>query len=239
VNLDNFEGTASLGGFKAGCSANLIVANGVLNSPDYTRTCQCPYQNQTSLAFIHMPWMNYWTNSNYKWSGKQIRNLGINLNAPGDRVSDDNVLWIEYPVSSGAPADIPIKMDTAGFFKFRKDPVSIKSGKNPWITASTIGGIRSFEITLNLEKTVPDASYCIKLYFSEPENKKPGERVFNIEIQGKKVLENFDVMREAGQMDKEVVKLFPGIKAGKTLRIDFGPVRGNTILSGIGLKMET
>ena len=86
VNLDVFEGTGSLGGFKAGCSANLIVANGVLNSPDYTRTCQCPYQNQTSLALINMPWMNYWTNSNYTWSGKQIKQLGLNLNAPGDRI---------------------------------------------------------------------------------------------------------------------------------------------------------
>ncbi len=75
VNLDAFEGTGSLGGWKASCSTNLIVADGVLNSPDYTRTCQCPYQNQTSLALINMPWMTYWTNSNYKWSGKRIRQV--------------------------------------------------------------------------------------------------------------------------------------------------------------------
>ena len=110
INLDVFEGTGSLGGFKAGCSANLIVADGVLNSPDYTRTCQCPYQNQTSLAFINMPWMNYWTNSNYKWSGKQIKNLGINLNAPGDRTSSENILWLDFPNVGGAAPGIRCKI---------------------------------------------------------------------------------------------------------------------------------
>ena len=36
INLEAFEGTGSLGGWKSSCSANLIAADGVLNSPDYT-----------------------------------------------------------------------------------------------------------------------------------------------------------------------------------------------------------
>ena len=35
--------------------------------------------------------------------------------------------------------------------------------------------------------------------------------------------------------DKEIVKSFAGIKAGKTLKIEMIPVKGNTILSGIEL----
>jgi hypothetical protein len=38
--------------------------------------------------------------------------------------------------------------------------------------------------------------------------------------------------------DKEIVKSFFGIKAGKVLKIDMVPVRGNTILSGIELIQE-
>ncbi len=239
INLDVFEGTGSLGGFKAGCSANLIVADGVLNSPDYTRTCSCPYQNQTSLAFINMPWMSYWTNSNYKWSGKQIKNLGINLNAPGDRISSDNTLWLDFPNVGGAASGISIKIDSVDYNKIRKDPVTIQSGSTPWISASAIGGIRSMEITLSKEKSVPETTYRVNLYFSELENKKPGERVFGVKLQDSKVLENFDIVSEAGQKDKEVIKSFTGIKAGDILKIELTPVKGNTILSGIELIQES
>jgi outer membrane protein assembly factor BamB len=238
VNLNAFEGTASLGGFKSGCSASLVVADGVLNSPDYTRTCSCPYQNQTSLAFVHMPWMNYWTNSNYSWNGKRIKNLGLNLNAPGDRTSSDDVLWIDFPNVGGADAGIGIKIDTLDFYKIRKEPVSVISEATPWISASAVGGIRSLEITLSMEEVQSESFYRVVLYFSELEDKKPGERIFNVSIQGNKVLENFDIVKEAGKTNTEVVRSVPGIRVGKTLRIDMTPVKGNTFLSGIGIIEE-
>jgi outer membrane protein assembly factor BamB len=238
INLESFDGTGSLGGWKAGCSTNLIVADGVLNSPDYTRTCQCPYQNQTSLALVNMPWMTYWANSNYSWSGKQIKQLGLNLNAPGDRASENKVLWIEYPYTGGASPEIPVKIDTVNYFTIRKDPISISSETTPWISASAIGGIRSIEITLSKEKEIHLTNYNIKLYFSELEDKKEGERVFDISIQGNKVLENFDIMSQAGKQNKEIVKSFTGIQAGKTLIIEMDPKKGNTILSGIELTEE-
>jgi len=239
VNLDVFEGVGSLGGFKPGCSANLIVAGGVLNSPDYTRTCQCPFQNQTSLALIFMPWVNYWTTSDYKWNGKQIKQLGLNLNAPGDRISKDNILWLEFPNVGGLAPEIPIKIDTVNYFKIRKEPISVLSENTPWISSSAIGGIRSIEITLSKEQVVPDVTYKIKLYFSELENKKKDDRIFDISIQGKKVLENFDIFSEAGGENKEIVKTFNGITAGTTLTIGMNPKKGNTIISGIELIQES
>jgi outer membrane protein assembly factor BamB len=238
VNLNAFEGTASLGGFKSGCSASLVVADGVLNSPDYTRTCNCPYQNQTSLAFVHMPWMNYWTNSNYSWNGKRIRNLGLNLNAPGDRTASDDVLWIDFPNVGGTDPGIGVTIDTSGFYRIRKEPVSVDSKETAWIAASAVGGIRSLEITLSKEEVHSESVYRVVLHFSELEEKLPGDRVFNVNIQGNKVLENFDIVKEAGKTNTEVVKSVSGIRAGKTLRIDMTPVKGNTFLSGIGIIEE-
>lgn len=238
VNLDVFEGTGSLGGWKASCSTNLIAADGVLNSPDYTRTCQCPYQNQTSLALVYMPWMSYWTNSNYKWSGKRIKQFGLNMNAPGDRTSDSKTLWIEFPFLQGYDPGIPIKIDTSGFSRIRKEPVSVTSEETPWISASAVGGIRSMEIVLSTEADMAETSYKINLHFSELENKKAGERIFDVKIQGKTVLDNFDIVKEAGRTDKEIVKTFSGIVAGETLKIELVPVNGNTIISGIELIEE-
>jgi len=239
INLDVIEGTGNLGGFKSGCSANLIVANGVLNAPDYTRTCQCSYQNQTSLALINMPWMTYWTNSHYSWSGKRIRKLGMNLNAPGDRTSDRNILWLEYPTDDGESHGIPVKLDTVDYCEIRKDPISITSENTPWISASAIEGIRSMEITLSEELTDEDVSYSLNLYFSEPEMAEKGKRIFDVLIQGRRVLENFDITGETGKGNKELVKSFSGIMAGRTLTIEMIPKHGNTILCGIELLQES
>ncbi|UCF38026.1 MAG: PQQ-binding-like beta-propeller repeat protein [Acidobacteriota bacterium] len=61
LDLQSDSGTGTFGGFRSSCTSNLIAANGVLNAPDYTRTCSCSYQNQTSLALIHMPELDLWT----------------------------------------------------------------------------------------------------------------------------------------------------------------------------------
>ncbi len=99
-DLETMSGTANLGGFKSGCTSNLVVANGVLNAPDYTRTCTCSYQNQTSLALVHMPEIEMWTYSQFGLDGKdgeRIQRVGINFGAPGDRRAPDGTLWLEYP----------------------------------------------------------------------------------------------------------------------------------------------
>ena len=216
----------------------MVAADGVLNSPDYTRTCQCSYQNQTSLALINMPWMSYWTNSDYHWNGSSIRQLGLNFNAPGDRSSDDNVLWFECPSVAGDLPGIPVKMDSAGVYRIRKEPVSIISDRTPWVSASALGGISSVEITLSGDQDVQESTYTVKLYFAELENKAPGERVFDISIQGDKVSGSFDIVREAGRPDKEVVRSFHGIKAGKSIIIGLTPSTGATLICGIEILKE-
>ena len=83
-DLTTHCGTGNFGGFKSGCSSNLIVANGVLNAPDYTRTCTCGYQNQTSLALVPMPEMEMWAHNTFRLEAAaqtRVRRVGVNLGA--------------------------------------------------------------------------------------------------------------------------------------------------------------
>ena len=95
------------------------------------------------------------------------------------------------------------------------------------------------EITLSKESIAEEAYYSVHLYFSEPEKTAKGERIFDIIIQGRKVLENFDIISESGKEDRELIKSFSGILAGKTLKIEMDPKKGNTILSGIEIVQES
>jgi outer membrane protein assembly factor BamB len=100
-DLDNLSGTGNWGGFRSGCTSNLIAADGVLNAPDYTYTCRCSYQIQASLALVHMPGEDNWTFQNFDRGKGPIRRLGINLGAPGDRMADNGTLWLEWPGEGG------------------------------------------------------------------------------------------------------------------------------------------
>ena len=116
--------------------------------------------------------------------------------------------------------------------------MNIKSENSSWVSSSALSGIKSLEITLSQEPTISETTYTVNLYFAELEDKKPGERIFDIAIQDKKVTDKLDIVAEAGKCDSEVVKTFRGIRAEKIMKIDLIPVRGNTIISGIEIIQE-
>ena len=91
------SGTGHFGGFRSGCTSNLVVANGVFCSLDYTHRCVCNYQNQASLAMIHMPQAEMWTFSAYDRGSEPVQRVGINFGAPGDRRGKNGTRWLEYP----------------------------------------------------------------------------------------------------------------------------------------------
>jgi hypothetical protein len=56
--------------------------------------------------------------------------------------------------------------------------------------------------------SVPNGSYTVTLKFAEIWFKNPGQRVFDVTINGQKVLANFDIVAQAGGPDRAVDKAF-------------------------------
>ncbi|MBC8872592.1 MAG: PQQ-binding-like beta-propeller repeat protein [Planctomycetes bacterium] len=228
-DLANHGGTGNFGGFKSGCTSNLIVANGVLNAPDYTRTCTCGYQNQTSLAFVPMPENEIWT---YSLLGRSIekslsvRRIGINLGAPGDRLSDDGTLWVNYPPDSGSSPKVAVTLEGDPKW-FRNHSGRISDGNLPWVAASGAEGVRELAVRLAAKRPDPAAAarqFTVSLYFVEPNKEtKPGERVFDVAIQGKTRIQDFDVVAEAGGSLKAVVRTWQDIAADEAMEIALTP----------------
>ena len=157
-DLDSMSGTANLGGFKSGCTSNLVVANGVLNAPDYTRTCSCSYQNQTSLALIHMPEMEMWSFSQFGLDAKhgdRILRAGINFGAPGNRRAADGTLWLEHPhVGDGNAPQLGVEGIGKSVTWFRRHSSQINDAgqSQPWIAASGLIGETDIVITPSLRR---------------------------------------------------------------------------------------
>ncbi len=241
-------GTASLGGFKSGCTSNLIIANGVLNAPDYTRTCVCSYQNQASLALVHSPEAAYWTFDYYPLPDepKPVRQVGINFGAPGNRYADNGTLWLEFPSVGGPSPDVPVRAEYQDAKWFRHDDSAVQGPYN-WITASGVVGLREVRVRMFIQPgknpslvdafdkhigqipTWPEAQikgafeqarpYTVRLYFAETEPREAGSRVFDVHLQDKRVLENFDIVKETGGINRSVVKEFKGIEVRDDLKV--------------------
>jgi len=79
----------------------------------------------------------------------------------------------------------------------------------------------------------PKRRMTVKLHFAEPDDLKPGQRVFDVAIQGKKVLKNFDIVKEAGAPRRAVVKEFSGISAAKTLTVELSPTKSDSGLQPV------
>jgi len=66
---------------------------------------------------------------------------------------------------------------------------------------------------------LPKRNFTVRLHFAEPDDVKVGERVFDVRLQGKLVLKDFDVVREAGGPNRAVAKEFTGIEGKEALTV--------------------
>lgn len=249
-DLEGMGGTGNFGGFKSGCTSNLVAAGGVLNAPDYTRTCTCSYQNQTSLALVHMPEVEVWTFNSFGVGPNRIRRLGVNLGAPGDRRTGDGTLWLEHPRVGGPSPNVTVASAPDDVDWFYRHSSRMSGGGPRWVAASGGRGISELTVTLDggtgvlpwMPLGVTARSYTVRLYFAEPDSLKPGERIFDVAIQGRTALRNFDVVAEAGGPNRLVVREFRGVKVHGKLRVELAPARAakvrRTLLCGIKVTAE-
>ncbi len=101
---------------------------------------------------------------------------------------------------------------------FRHHPTLISREGPTWAAASGMRGLESLTITLAKDATVP-RRYTVRLHFMEPDAIEIGDRRFNVALQGKWVLRDFDILRETGAPLRSVVKEFSGVAVTKDLQI--------------------
>ena len=224
-DLTNDGGTGNWGGFRSSCTANLIPANGILNAPDYTRTCSCAYQMQTSLGLIHMPELEYWT------FGAQVpdEDLAINFGAPGDRRGPGGKMWLDFPEAGSPSVKVDVKIEPKSTEIFRHHSSRIKSGELKWVGASGLEGVEQVVIKLK-----SNGQYWVKLHFIEPEYVQSAQRIFDVSLQDKTVLSKLDIAQVAGGKHQVIAREFKVAVLDQTLKINLKAYDGTKpVLCGV------
>jgi hypothetical protein len=175
-----------------------------------------------------MPEAEMWTYSPLPLASHPIKKIGINFGAPGDRLTDTGTLWLDYPSVGGYSPNASVSISPVPQY-FRHHAGRFASQSNGWVTASGAIGLTNATIQLN---HTDERDYLVRLYFAEPENAQEGDRVFDVALQGKRVLTDFDIAKDAGPEGDGIVREFTA-RATNNLTLTLTPSIGQPVICGI------
>jgi outer membrane protein assembly factor BamB len=231
-DLQQDNGVTIFGAYRPGCAISLIPAGGVLLSQEAAAGCTCSYPVRCSLAMIRKPQRAQpWTV--YVSPGKltPVKHFAVNFGAPADRKDGEGTVWFCFPnPNTKSYTHFPnygIKLDmkaqilpSMGYFCQDFKGLDIGGTDKPWLFTSGCRGMTHCEIPLTDSAAENSAVYTVRLGFNALPDDREGRRVFDIKLQDKVVLEDFDIMATAGKANKAVVKEFKDIEAGNVLTLD-------------------
>ena len=125
--------------------------------------------------------------------------------------------------ASISSSKLETKFATGGGFTYLShDRPSVGGTESPWIYSSWARGLSRCSIPLLGPDDGP-AAYTVKLLFAEPDDGvQPGQRVFDVKLQGRTVLENFDIAA-AGGVQKALQRQFENIQVADALLLELVP----------------
>jgi len=229
-DLNDDSGIRHFAGHRLGCWVNAIPANGLALMPEASAGCLCLFPIICSVVLEPRSDHERWGIYSAGKAGKPIRRLAVNLGAPGDRRDADGVLWLSYP-RPGLPSDRAVMgfsfdfkaefFEGGGYFRRSSETEAVAGADKSWLFASCGRGLKRCVLPL-LGEQDKAAEYTVRLYFAELEGSKPGERVFDIKLQGKKA-GDVDVAAEAAGSRKTLVDEYRGIQVNGNLEIELVP----------------
>jgi hypothetical protein len=80
--------------------------------------------------------------------------------------------------------------------------------------------------------------YAVNLHFADPEVHQPGERVFDIYLQGEIAAKSLDLAKESPGRLNPLVKRLQHVKVTDSILIELKPVKGETVIAGIEIIEE-
>ena len=245
-DLARSSGTGNLGGFRSSCTQNLIIADGVVASPDMTRTCDCSYQNQASIGLVHWPELELWTFNRFERGDRPIERIGINLGAPGDRVDRQGVLWLEHPPRGGPTPRVDIETLPADLEIVRVSAFRVETAASGaeaaelselrWIGASCLRGVERLRLRLSDEEPEAGVRVRLRLVFVRPNVDSDAASIdVRVGTQNWSSRER-EAPEEGRERWRPWVLEIAAAEVGRDLVVDLSAERGQVCLAGLAVE---
>jgi len=244
-DLAEDRGVTIFGAYRPGCAISIIPASGLLLSPEASCGCTCSYPLRCSFALIRKPRRSQpWTVFITHGAMTPVRHFAVNLGAPADMKDNEGTVWFAYPnpkteYTKNHFPNYGVKFDLndeflqgMGYFCRDFKGTTVEGSRKPWLFTSGCRGLIHCELPLIDDSAgQKPGTYTVRLGFSALPEDQPGQRIFDIKLQGRAVLKSFDILRSAGKSNKAVVKEFKGIRVKNALALELVPKSANPQMS--------
>lgn len=156
-DLAGDTGVHNFGGVRAGCHVNAIAAGGLVLMPPADASCTCSYCYQTTIALAPDHRQENWSIFYDRLPNTSVRQVALNLGAPGDQRDPKGLMWLAAPRPKTASRrrDIAVPFRFAmpqgyGPYQFNADRVQIAGTDRPWIYTSGLKGPIRAELDLDI-----------------------------------------------------------------------------------------
>jgi outer membrane protein assembly factor BamB len=160
-----------------------------------------------------------WYDASWVWDGK-VRD------AKESKAWNGELTKAIHSDGNGFVAEIAVPWQTLKKAGMKIEPGlvigSIRERRGPLRHIGTDWERRDFKLLELVDRVASkeERAYSVRLHFCEPDDVQPGQRVFDVRLQGKMVLRNFDIVKEAGGRHIALVKEFDGITAGQSINLE-------------------
>jgi outer membrane protein assembly factor BamB len=222
-DLDGDYGTVHFGGQRPGCWINFLPVGGLAVMAEASTGCMCDFPNQGTVVFQPVKENKAWAWFSAPGLATPVNELALNLGALGDRRDASGKLWLAYPRPSGSLV-LQLEGEAAfypggRFLQGESVYAQTSNTEAPWLYASAADGLRKLSLRL-VQPGDGTATYRVRLAFSEPVHTAPGQRVFDILLQGKVAASDYDIAGAAGGANRAVTAEFAGIEVTDNLIIE-------------------
>jgi outer membrane protein assembly factor BamB len=243
-DLYSDSGVTHFAGQRMGCWVNAIPGNGLLMVPEASAGCVCQFSIASTIVMEPREDRDSWKIASLTGAATPVKQMSINLGAPGDRRDEFGTLWLAYPRPKTVGRleytfDLNASLSKGGdYYNRNSEGIDIANANTSWVLTSGARGLNRCELPLLGEDDEP-ASYAVTLHFAELDARVEEGTPFDIKLQGKIVSKSVDVAADAGGANRALTQEFNGLNVERNLVIELIP-RGNNLpaLSGIEVRRE-
>jgi len=170
-DMESESGTRHFAGHRLGCWINAIPAGGLVMIPEASAGCVCLYSIASTIVMEPREPRREWSIHSATGSVLPVKELLVNLGAPGDRRDAEGDLWFAFPrpkpyKETSIEIDLKVTpnfVTEARYWNLR-DTVSLGETSTPWLLTSGAGPMNRLIVPLRGQDDGP-ANYEVKLHF--------------------------------------------------------------------------
>jgi outer membrane protein assembly factor BamB len=213
-DLFSDQGLYTILNSRSSCWVDTSSGGGMMIKPPHAIGCKCDVSMPFTFALAPVPTpLALPQVFAQPGSPLPVKHLYLDFGATGDRRDNEGRLWLAPTRGKDAGKlllsyQVEIKsIDGAGHCRRSAVYTPIENTDTDFVFASAARGLDTATIPI-AEEDKGGGTFNVRLGFSALPGDQPGQRVFDVKLNGKTVLKDFDIIKESGKADRALWKEF-------------------------------